>query len=103
MNLTYPAIMQQKEQENAVLDQTKEQEETQRQQMEVAVLQTKKIQELETKLKQQLANIATSSGGSIPGWIPATFYTSISGSGSTTSTVTKEEMMQMFAKFTQNF
>ena len=96
MNLTNPAIMRRKEQVNAVLDQTKEQEESQRQHMEVVVLRTQKIQELETKLEQQLANIATSSGG-----IPATINTSTSGSGSTARTVTKEEMMQMFVQFTK--
>mmetsp|Transcript_56419 Transcript_56419/g.65087 ORF Transcript_56419/g.65087 Transcript_56419/m.65087 type:complete len:129 (-) Transcript_56419:225-611(-) len=105
MNLTNPAIIQRKEQANAVLDQTKVQEETQQQPMEVVVLWTQKIQELETKLEQQLAKIATSSGGSIPGRIPATITTSTSGGGggSTTSTVTEEEIMQMFAQFTKNF
>ena len=103
MNVTDPVVMQQKELANAILDQTKEQEETQRQHMKVAVLQTQKIQELETKLKQQPANIATSSGGSIPGRIPATIDTSTSGGRSTTSTVTKEEMMQVLAQFTKNF
>ena len=58
--------------------------------MEVAVLQTQKIQELETKLEQQLANIATSSSGSIPERIPAIIDTSTGGGGSTTSTVTKK-------------
>ena len=74
---------------------------TQRQHMEVAVLKTQNIQELKMKLEQQLANIATSSGGSIPGRILATIDTRTSGGGSTTSTVTKEEMMQMLAKFKQ--
>ena len=37
MNKTDPAIMRQKEQANAVLDQTKEHEETQQQAPEVAV------------------------------------------------------------------
>ena len=73
--------------------------------MEVAVLQTKKIAELEAKLEQQLANSATSK--SIPGRIPATIDTSNSGSttggGSMNSTVTKEEMMQMFTQFQKNF
>ena len=66
MNKTDPAIMQQKEQANAVLGQTKEHEETQRQDLEVTVLQTRKVQALEAKLKQQITNIATSSGSSIP-------------------------------------
>ena len=68
--------------------------------MEIVVLQTQKIQALEEKLEQGLANIATNSGSSIPGRILATIDTSTSG-GSTTSAVTKEEIMQMFAKFTQ--
>ena len=73
--------------------------------LEIAVLQTKKIQDLEERLNQQMANIATNS---IPGRIPASINTSDSsksngGGGSTTSTVTKEEMMQMFLQFTQNF
>ena len=100
MNKTDPAIMKHKELANAVLNQTKEREETQQQTMEVAVLQTRKIAELEAKIEQQLANIATSSGSSIPGRIPATIDTSNSGStaggGSTNSTVTKEEIIQMF-------
>ena len=71
--------------------------------MEVAVLQTQKTQELETKLEQQLANIATSCRSIIPRRIPEATDTSTSGGGSTTIIVMKEEMMQMFAKFTQNF
>ena len=107
MNKTDPAIMKRKELANAVLDQTKEREETQRQTMEVAVLQTKKIAELEAKIEHQLANIATSSGSSIPGRFPATIDTSNSGStaggGSMNSNVTKEEIMQMFTQFQKNF
>ena len=97
MNKTDPAIMKRKELANAVLDQTKEREETQRQTMEMAVLQTKKIAELKAKIEHHLANIATSSGNSIPGRIPATIDTSNSGSTtggrSTNSNVTKEEIM----------
>ena len=52
--------------------------------MEVTVLQTQKIQALETKLEQQLPDIATSSGSSITGQISATIDTSTSG-GSITS------------------
>ena len=105
MNKTDPAIMCQKEQANTVLNQTKEHEATQQQALEVVVLQlqTQQLQALEEILEQQLVNIATSSGSSIPGRIPATIYTNSSGSGSTASTVTKEEMMQIFAKFNQNF
>ena len=103
MNKTDPAIMKQKEVANAVLDQTKEREENQQQTMEVAVLQTKKIAELEEKIEYQLANSTTNSGNSISGRIPATIDTinsgSTSGGGSTNSTVTKEEMMQMFTQF----
>ena len=47
MNVTNPSFMQRKEQANAVMNQTKRREETQRQHMEVAILQTQKIQELE--------------------------------------------------------
>ena len=102
MNKTNPAIMKRKELANAVMAQTKEDESKQRQALEIVVLQTKKIQELEAKIKQQLANIATNS---VPGRIPASIDTSSSssgGGGSTTSTVTKEEMMQMFSQFTKN-
>ena len=87
MNLTEPAIIWWKKQAHVIPDQIKEREETQRQHMEVVVLQT------QTKFEQQLVNVATSSGGSIPEQIPATIV----------STVTKEEMIQMFTKFTQNF
>ena len=93
INLTNQAIIQQKEQSNAILDQTKEQEEMQQHHMEMVVLQTQKIQELEIKFVQQLANIATSSGGSIPVQIPVTIDTSTSGSRSITSTVTKEQVI----------
>ena len=101
MNKTDPAIMGHTELANAALAQTKEDKITQRQAMEIAVLQTQKIQALKAKLEQQLANITTNSDNSIPGRISAMIDTSTS-SGSTTSTITKEEMMQMFAKFTQN-
>ena len=100
MILTNSAIMQQKEPANVVLNQIKEGEEAQWQHMKVAVLQTQKIQELETKVEQQLANITTSNDGSVLRRIPATIGTNTSGGGSTTSTVTSEEMMQMLAKFT---
>ena len=88
---------------NAALAQTKEDETIQLQAIKVAVLQSQKIQELEAKIEEQLANIVTNN--SIPGRIPASIDTSNSGSGggSTTSTVTKEEMMQMFTQFTKNF
>ena len=60
--------------------------------LEIAALQTQKIQVLEARLEQQLANIATNNSG--PGRIPASIDTSSSGSGggggSTTSTVTKK-------------
>ena len=102
MNKTNTVIMRQKEQMNAVLDQNKEHKVTQRQALEVTVFQTQKLQTLEAKLKQQIANIITSSGSSTPGQVPETIDTNSSGSYSTTSTVTKEEMMQMSAKFTQN-
>ena len=97
MNKTDPAIMRQKERANEVLNQTKKHEATQRQALEVAVLQTQKLQELEAKLKQQIANIATSSDNNIPGRIPATINTNSSGCGSTTRTITKEVMIQIFA------
>ena len=42
MNLTDPSIMHRKEQANAVLDQTKEREETQQQALEITVLKTHK-------------------------------------------------------------
>ena len=71
--------------------------------MKVAILQTHNIQELETKLQQQIANMVTDSGGSIPGRVLAIIDTNTSGGGSMTSTVTKEELMQMFAQFTKNF
>ena len=105
MNKIDPAIMRRKELANAALAQTKEDETTQQQALEIAVLQTQKIEALEAKLEQQLANIATNNGNSIPRRIPATIDTSNSrsGGGSTTSTVTKEEMMQMFTQFTKNF
>ena len=83
MNKTNLAIMQQKEQVNAVLDQTKEHEETQQQALEVAVLQSQKLQALRAKIEQQIANIATSSGSSIPRRILATIDTNSSGGGST--------------------
>ena len=103
MNKTDPAIMKRMELANAALAQTKEDESNQQQALEIAVLQTKKIQELEAKIEQQLANSATNS---IPRRIPALIDTSSTGSGgggggSTTSTVTKEEMMQMLLQFTQ--
>ena len=103
MNRTDPVIMKRTELANAVLAQTKEDETNQQQALEIAVLQTQKIQALEARLEQQLANIATNN--SVPGRIPASINTSgsKSGGGSTTSTVTKEEMMQMFSQFTQNF
>jgi len=75
------------------MTQTKEDESNQQQALEITILQTKKIQELEWKIKQQLANIATNS---ILGRIPASIDTSSSnsgGGGSTMSTITKEEMM----------
>ena len=101
MDKTNPVIMRRKELANAALTQTKEDKTMQRQTLDIAVLQTQKIQALEEKLEHQLANIATNSGRSIPGQIPAIIGTSTSG-GNITSTVTKEQMMQMFVKFTQN-
>ena len=61
--------------------------------MEMAILQMQNIQEIEIKLEQKLANIATSSGGSIPGLIPATIDPSTSRGESTASTFRKEKMM----------
>ena len=78
-----------KEQASVVQDQAKESEETWKKHLEVAVLQTEKIQAMEEKLEQELGNIATNSDGSIPGRIPATINTSTNGGRSTTSTVTK--------------
>ena len=97
-----PTIMKRKELANAAMAQTMEEETNQKAQLEITILQTQKIQELEEKLNQQLANSATSS---IPGRIPASIDTSDSSksNGSMASTVTKEEMMQMFAQLTQNF
>ena len=104
LNRTDPTIMKRKELANAAMAQTMEEETNQKAQLEITILQTQKIQELEEKLNQQLANSATSS---IPGRIPATIDTSDSsksnGGGSIASTVTKAEMMQMFAQMTQNF
>ena len=71
MNKTDPAIMKCTELANAVLAQTKEDETNQRQALEIAVLQTQKIQALEARLEQQLANIATNN--SIPQRIPPSF------------------------------
>ena len=95
MNKTDPAITKRKEIANAALAQTKEDETIQRQGIEVTVLQSQKIQELEAKIEEQLANIVTTNGISISGRIPASMDTSNSGSGggSTSSTVTKGEMM----------
>ena len=103
INKTDPAIMKRTELANAVLAQTKEDETNQQQALEIVVLQTQKIQALEVRLEQQLANIAPNNR--VPGRIPASIDTSSTGSGgrSMTSTVTKEEMMQMFSQFTQNF
>ena len=61
-----------------------------------------KLQALEAKLEQQLANITTSSGSSIPWQIPATIDINTCSGSSTPSTIMKEKMMQMCAKFTQN-
>ena len=69
MNKTDPAIMKRTELANAVLAQSEEEQIVKRQAIEIAVLQTQKIQALEAKLNEQLANIATNSGNSIPGWI----------------------------------
>ena len=49
---------------------------------------------MEEKLEHQLENIATKSSDSIPRQIPATIDIT-RGGGSTTSTVTKEEMIAM--------
>ena len=106
MNRTDSAIMKRKELANAAMAQTMEDDINQQAALEIAVLQTKKIQDLEEKRNQQMPNIATNNN--IPRRIPASIDTSDSsksngGGGSTTSTVTKDEMMQMFAQFTQNF
>ena len=62
MDKTNPVIMRRKELANAALTQTKEDKTMQRQTLDIAVLQTQKIQALEEKLEHQLANIATNSG-----------------------------------------
>ena len=73
MNKTDPAIMKRTELANAVLAQSKEDEDAQRQAMEVLVLQTQKIQELEARIEQQqLANSATNM---VPGRIPTSIST----------------------------
>ena len=96
MNRTDPTIMKRKELANAVQAQTKEDDSNHRQALEISILQTAKIQELEERIQQHVANSATNS---VPGRIPATIDTNSSGSGggSMASTVTKDEMMQMFA------
>ena len=81
MNKTDPAIMKRTELANAVLAQAEEEETTKQQAIEIAVLQTQKMQALEAKLNEQLANIATNSGNSIPGRITATIDTNTSGCG----------------------
>lgn len=73
------------------MNQTKRREETQQQQMEVATIKTKKIKELETKLQQQVANMARGSGGSIPIQVLAPISPNTSGGGSTTRTVKKSK------------
>ena len=89
MNKTNLAITKCTELANMVLAQTKEDEINQQDALEIAVLQTQKIQALEARLEQQLANIATNN--SVPGRIPASIDTSGSGSGgsSTNSIVPK--------------
>ena len=59
MNKTNLAITKCTELANMVLAQTKEDEINQQDALEIAVLQTQKIQALEARLEQQLANIAT--------------------------------------------
>ena len=102
MNRTDPAIMRRKELANAAMKQTEEDDTDRRTQQELAILQTQKIQELQEQLKE-VANSVTKNNftGRIPALID-TSDSSKSGGGSTTSTVTKDEMMQMFAQFTQN-
>ena len=51
MNKTDPAIMKRTELANAAMAQTKEDESNKLQALEIAVLQTKKIQELKAKIK----------------------------------------------------
>ena len=79
MNKIDPAIMKRRQLANAVLAQSEEAKTTKRQAIEIVVLQTQKIQALEAKLNEQLANIATNSGNSISRRIPATIDTSTSG------------------------
>ena len=95
MNRTDTLVMQRQEQVNAVLKQANQQEENQQKHIKVAVLQMQKIQALEKKLEQQLANSSTRVRDSIQGWIPA----SIDTSG---SLVTREEIQLMFTNFTKN-
>ena len=66
MNKTGSLVMQRQQQANTVLKQASQQQEDHNKN-EVAILQTQKIQALEEKLGQQMANNATSvGGGSVP-------------------------------------
>ena len=104
MNKTDLEIMKCIELANTVLAQSEEKEITKRQTLEIAVLQTQTIAALEANLNKQLANIATNNGNIIPGRISTTINTSTSGSSTSGgSTVTKEEMMQMFTQSTKIF
>ena len=103
MNVTDPSVIRRNEQANIVTNQDKQREETQRQQIELAILQTQKIQELEMKIQEQTANIVTDNHCGIPRQVLAPINTNTNGGTSTTSTVSKEDMMQMFAQFTKNF
>ena len=103
MNVTDPSVIRRNEQANVFINQYKQREETQRQQMELAILQTQKIQELEMTIQEQTTNIVTDNRGGIPRQVLAPINNNTSGGTSTTSTVSKEEMMQTFAQFTKNF
>ena len=70
----------------------KKREENQQKHLEVTVLQTGKFQAMEEKLEQELANITTRDGGSIPKQIPATVNTGTSsrGGSNTSCSIYKE-------------
>ena len=74
LNRTDPAITKQKKIANAAMTKTMEDDTDRQAQIEMAVLQTKKIQELEERLNQQMANSATNTN--IPGRIPASIDSS---------------------------
>ena len=89
MNVTDPSVIRWNEQANVVVNQYKQRDETRRQQMELAIMQTQKIQELEMKIQEQTANIVTDNCGGIPRQVLAPINTNTSGGASTTSNVSK--------------